>query len=554
MKKSKKIISILVSVAMAVSVFIAIGTASYGATVESGSGTMSSPYVVSALTDSELNEIQLAGLGSGTTTWFQLTLAKDCVVWFDNSEIVYYKQDFGAVTYTQDYDGSKALQAGTYKFGLPGAEPETVLGVLLTDPEAPVSPGSDDWIPLTMGTAYNGEFNSSSQAKLTFTISKDAYVTFEYSDPYGYNCPERVVATLSAKESKNNIVGGDNGPSDIMQRNKVTFYLKPDTYYVNISNRAAGPGAQFTFTATKKDFNWGKVTADLKSGSYNITYSPDADTTALDMLYYGSDSISLSGKSASGKLDSTFKPAGYTECKINVYDDYFGYHTIYTGMIAKNPLKPLVFVDKTTKSSVTFRLTGMSKADYGNVILIQKKDGSSWKTVKTVERSNQEKKVTVKGLKSNKTYKFRAVARVNAAKGKPALKSTPKTLTFRTAIAVKPAVKSIKTYGAKTSYVSKKWVSGYWDSAGKFWPGHYVGGYYETNFKIKVTLKKKATGSKGLMINGTYVKGTGKTFTLSGKVQGKSIGKTIKVSVCSYMSTDYAGLSPKYTKKVTIRK
>lgn len=53
--------------------------------------------------------------------------------------------------------------------------------------------------------------------------------------------------------------------------------------------------------------------------------------------------------------------------------------------------------------------------------------------------------------------------------------------------------------------------SGYWNGLGKWVRGYYTGGYYYTTYKVKVTLRKSVSGSNGMWLNGTYVKGKGRT-------------------------------------------
>ena len=96
---------------------------------------------------------------------------------------------------------------------------------------------------------------------------------------------------------------------------------------------------------------------------------------------------------------------------------------------------------------------------------------------------------------------------------------------------------------------------------------YYVGGaafyhkawtekYY--TYKVKVTVKlKKKPGAAGIWINGKFVKGNKKKYTVtlpgSSYSAKKPKGKKFKVNVCSYKGKSYGGLSPLYKKTKKIK-
>lgn len=123
----------------------------------------------------------------------------------------------------------------------------------------------------------------------------------------------------------------------------------------------------------------------------------------------------------------------------------------------------------------------------------------------------------------------------------------PTDLTFVAAPTTKPVIKSVKISNVK---VTKKWN---WDQM------RYM---YTTTYKAKITLSKKATGTKGIYVNihgSDYkVSGTGKTFTVSCRDTGtKSFkGTSVKIKLRTYSASEANGsaLSPiSATKSFTVK-
>ena len=80
--------------------------------------------------------------------------------------------------------------------------------------------------------------------------------------------------------------------------------------------------------------------------------------------------------------------------------------------------------------------------------------------------------------------------------------------------------------------------------------------YYTYKLKVTVKLKKKP-GTKGIWINGKFVKGNKKKYTVtlpgSSYSAKKPKGKKFKVGICSYQGKSFGGLSPLYQKKLKIK-
>lgn len=76
--------------------------------------------------------------------------------------------------------------------------------------------------------------------------------------------------------------------------------------------------------------------------------------------------------------------------------------------------------------------------------------------------------------------------------------------------------------------------------------------YWYTKVKVTVTMSK-VPGVAGVYIGSKLVKGNKKTYATNFTLSGKKKGKKISVSVYSYMSPVYGGLSGKVLKKVKVK-
>ncbi len=354
------------------------------------------------------------------------------------------------------------------------------------------------------------------------------------------------------------------------------FIEKGGDYYVDFDGRSNAEGT-YTLTITVAPINWGTVTIsgldNLVAGTYENTKFKIKLTGAdsevnLDRWSSNNDystnnyDSNLSGKSATGYLTTSSTDAGHYKLEVRLDNEL-------TSDLTKTVIFDLVVKPKKITNydlsdlevgynSVKFTLPfGDGAGTYGSKIQIQRYKSGKWTTVKTVKDGT--KSTTLTGLSSNTSYKYRLVGYVPASNGKKSISGAPsKTLSVKTGYSSKPQVKSIKCYDAKQKYVKRVYHPGHWTTTGKWQNGYYTGGYYVTNFKVKVTLKKKMTGQKGLIIynellDSKKVSGTGTTFTTTMSVDGKKKGKTISLKIKGYRNGSYLGYSKYTTKKVKIK-
>ena len=76
--------------------------------------------------------------------------------------------------------------------------------------------------------------------------------------------------------------------------------------------------------------------------------------------------------------------------------------------------------------------------------------------------------------------------------------------------------------------------------------------YWYTKVKVTVTMKKRP-GIAGVYIGSKTVKGNKRVYSANFTLSGKKKGKTIKVSVYSFMNRTYGGLSGKTLRKVKVK-
>lgn len=143
-------------------------------------------------------------------------------------------------------------------------------------------------------------------------------------------------------------------------------------------------------------------------------------------------------------------------------------------------------------------------------------------------------------LGDGKTYFF----------GGPVLNSR----TIKTGKAKKPKIKSVKVKAVKIKYHKNK-VPGHYEWVGNslIWIGPYTEKFYTCKLKVTIKLKKKP-GTKGIYVNGKYLKGNKKTYTTTFTpypnyyTKRPPKGIKFKVTIRSYQNKAYGGWSPKYSK------
>ena len=161
------------------------------------------------------------------------------------------------------------------------------------------------------------------------------------------------------------------------------------------------------------------------------------------------------------------------------------------------------------------------------------------------------------GLKPNTVYRTRIYYGENGVPLSP-YRTTP---TIRTGMKKKPAIKKVTCKAVNVRY-HKTYRSGYY-----YWTGyHYVwirGGimkYYTYNVKVTVKLKKKP-GTKGIYVNGRWLRGNKKKYTTTFKIASpynisvKHPRGRIKytVNVQSGQSKNWGGYSPAWKKTMRLK-
>jgi hypothetical protein len=158
----------------------------------------------------------------------------------------------------------------------------------------------------------------------------------------------------------------------------------------------------------------------------------------------------------------------------------------------------------------------------------------------------------IKGFKKNKKYKTRIRYGVNVEYNLDEQTytfygPTLSTGTFKTGQSKKPAIKSVR---AKAVSVKYHRVRHYGPYTGVYL---YTEKFYTCKVKVIVKLKKKP-GTKGIVVNGRYLKGNKKTYTTTfnpypnyHKKHPRGRSK-FKVTLRSYQSKKYGGYSPTYSK------
>ena len=199
-------------------------------------------------------------------------------------------------------------------------------------------------------------------------------------------------------------------------------------------------------------------------------------------------------------------------------------------------------------------------------------NGKTWKRYGAM-RANAiklytEQGYTIKGLKPNKKYKIRIrygtyvtyeKAKLKEGKylgdGKSHFFAGPPLYvkTIKTGKKKPPKIKSIKVKAIKVKYHKVRHY------------GYYTGVYlytekfYTCKFRVTVKLKKKP-GTKGIWLNGRYLKGNKKTYSTTftpypnyyTKKPPRGLKKYV-VQIASFRSKAYGGFSPLKKKKVKIR-
>ena len=331
-----------------------------------------------------------------------------------------------------------------------------------------------------------------------------------------------------------------------------TFKLAAGTYDMKlIGGGQSDIGKEYTLKVSAVPYNFGTVNVDWNIqglvGACNVPFTVTLTGSPETYVYSaGSELRSYGDRTStgwSGVLNNS--SAGYHTLRVVLYADGYGFKE-YTYEYHSIPEAPTLLAYSFNVGTTKMNLKGLGQ--------IQMKDGNKWVDVKKVKTVNVEERV-VSGLKPDKQYTFRLINCIEEEGKEPLYSAPSKEISVITGSNKKPAVKSIKAYGYKTKYISRKYNSGYYDTLGIWHRGYYTGGYYTTSYKLKIVLKKKAPGlkTKYLSVNGTICKLKGKSCTYSDYYRGKRTKKKLKVKIATAKSDKYRGTGAAVTKTITLR-
>lgn len=331
-----------------------------------------------------------------------------------------------------------------------------------------------------------------------------------------------------------------------------TFKLAAGTYDMKlIGGGQSDIGKEYTLKVSAVPYNFGTVNVDWNIqglvGACNVPFTVTLTGSPETYVYSaGSELRSYGDKTPtgwSGVLNNS--SAGYHTLRVVLYADGYGFKE-YTYEYHSVPEAPTLLAYSFNVGTTKMNLKGLGQ--------IQMKDGNKWVDVKKVKTVNVEERV-VSGLKPDTQYTFRLINCIETEGKEPLYSAPSKEISVITGSNKKPAVKSIKAYGYKTKYISRKYNSGYYDTLGIWHRGYYTGGYYTTSYKLKIVLKKKAPGlkTKYLSVNGTICKLKGKSCTYSDYYRGKRTKKKLKVKIATAKSDKYRGTGAAVTKTITLR-
>ncbi len=133
------------------------------------------------------------------------------------------------------------------------------------------------------------------------------------------------------------------------------------------------------------------------------------------------------------------------------------------------------------------------------------------------------------------------------------------TKTIKTGKGKKPSIRSVFVKATNIKF-HKNRVAGHYEWTGYHyvWIGPFTEKFYTCKYKVKVNLKKKP-GTKGIWVNGKYLKGNKKSYTTTFTpypnyfTKKPPKGLKVKVQVKSYQNKGYGGFSPTYSKKIKVR-
>lgn len=374
----------------------------------------------------------------------------------------------------------------------------------------------------------------------SLTLSEASTVTINLTGECSYYLRNSIGEYLGRASNRLNTSGTE------------TFKLAAGTYNMQlIGGGQSDIGKEYTLKVSAVPYDFGTVNVDWNIqglvGACNVPFTVTLTGSPETYVYSaGSELRSYGDKTPtgwSGVLNNS--SAGYHTLRVVLYADGYGFKE-YTYEYHSVPEAPTLLAYSFNVGTTKMNLKGLGQ--------IQMKDGNKWVDVKNVKTVNVEERV-VSGLKPDTQYTFRLINCIETEGKEPLYSAPSKEISVITGSNKKPAVKSIKAYGYKTKYISRKYHSGYYDTLGIWHRGYYTGGYYTTSYKLKIVLKKKAPGlkTKYLSVNGTICKLKGKSCTYSDYYRGKRTKKKLKVKIATAKSDKYRGTGAAVTKTITLR-
>lgn len=412
----------------------------------------------------------------------------------------------------------------------------------------------------TVYKTYNVSNDENKPMPIVFEqeITGPVYQQGYYNQYYSLTLTEASTVTINLNGECSYYLRNSNGEYLGRTSNRLNtsgteiFKLAAGTYDMHLmGGNQSDIGKEYTLKVSAVPYDFGTVTVDWNIqglvGACNVPFTVTL-TGSPDTYVYsaGSELRSYGDKTPtgwSGVLDNS--SAGYHTLRVVLYADGYGFKE-YQYEYHSVPEAPTLLAYSFNVGTTKMNLKGLGQ--------IQMKDGNKWVDVKNVKTVNVEERV-VSGLKPDTQYTFRLINCIETEGKEPLYSAPSKEISVITGSNKKPAVKSIKAYGYKTKYISRKYNSGYYDTLGIWHRGYYTGGYYTTSYKLKIVLKKKAPGlkTKYLSVNGTICKLKGKSCTYSDYYRGKRTRKKLKVKIATAKSDKYRGTGAAVTKTITLR-
>lgn len=412
----------------------------------------------------------------------------------------------------------------------------------------------------TVNKTYNVSNDENKPVPIVFDqeITGPVYQQGYYNQYYSLTLTEASTVTINLNGECSYYLRNSNGEYLGRTSNRLNtsgteiFKLAAGTYNMQlIGGGQSDIGKEYTLKVSAVPYDFGTVNVDWNIqglvGACNVPFTVTLTGSPETYVYSaGSELRSYGDKTPtgwSGVLNNS--SAGYHTLRVVLYADGYGFKE-YTYEYHSVPEAPTLLAYSFNVGTTKMNLKGLGR--------IQMKDGNKWVDVKNVKTVNVEERV-VSGLKPDTQYTFRLINCIETEGKEPLYSAPSKEISVITGSNKKTAVKSIKAYGYKTKYISRKYNSGYYDTLGIWHRGYYTGGYYTTSYKLKIVLKKKAPGlkTKYLSVNGTICKLKGKRCTYSDYYRGKRTKKKLKVKIATAKSDKYRGTGAAVTKTITLR-